>query len=72
MYNTKAKIILEDLKQVLNNSKAKVVSRIQINWGNLRVTWNAGGVPKYCGEKIFGEFRDLANDWLYHSKQPKV
>lgn len=53
-------------------SVAKIQERIHICLDNLGVASNAGGVPKSSSQKVFRQFRDLAEGWLQTGKEMSV
>lgn len=53
-------------------SIAKIQEGIHICLDNLGVASNAGGVPKSSSQKVFKQFRDLAEGWLQTGKEMSV
>ena len=64
--------MLEGLKQALKSPMARVAPGIHICLDNLGVARNAGWIPKSSSQKVFRQFRDLAEGWLQTGKELTV
>ena len=64
--------MLEGLRQALKSPMARVAPGIHICLDNLGVARNAGGIPKSSNQKVFRQFRDLAEGWLQTGKELTV
>ena len=60
IYDAEVIAILEGLKQVLKSPMARVAPGIYICLDNLGMARNAGYVPKSSSQKVFRQFKDLA------------
>ena len=64
--------MLDGLKQALKSPMARVAPGIHICLDNLGVARNAGWIPKSSSQKVFRQFRDLAEGWLQTGRELTV
>lgn len=60
VYDAEEIAMLEGLQQALKSPMARVVPGIHICFDSIGVARNTGGVPKSSSQKVFGQFRNLA------------
>ena len=60
LYDAKVIAMLEGLKQALKSPMARVAPGIHICLDNLGVARNEGYIPKSSSQKVFRQFKDLA------------
>ncbi len=69
VYDAEVIAMLEGLKQALRSPMARVAPGIHICLDNLGVARNAGYIPKSSSQKVFRQFKDLAEGWLQTGKE---